>query len=216
MKNMFKSWSTFEKIWLLIFTALGVILSLIWQSSLLSLISFVTGIICVILVAKGSIWNYPIGLIQGMSYGYLSFQSLLYGEAILNFAYFVPVQIIGWIFWNRHMNEKTHEVKKRELKQSEIIAWTVGTIVFVFLYNQFLTWIGSTMPLYNSATTSLSIIAMLLMVIRSRYQWFVWALVNIISIAMWIQTSEYLMAILFVAYLTNNIYGWKKWSVKHV
>lgn len=213
---MLNNWSKFEKIWLCSFTILGIILSLMWQSSFLSILSFVTGIVCVILVAKGSIWNYPIGLVQGISYGVLSFQSLLYGEAILNFAYFVPVQIVGWLAWNKHMNHENHEVKKRILSEMEIILLTTGTVAFVYLYHNFLAWIGSAMPLYNSMTTSLSIIAMLLMVIRSKYQWLVWAIVNIISICMWFITKDYLMAFLFLAYLTNNVYGWKKWSVENV
>lgn len=213
---MFKSWSKFEMVWLIGFTALGIILSVVWQSSFLSFLSFVTGIICVILVAKGSIWNYPIGLVQCASYGFLAFQSLLYGEAILNFAYFAPIQIIGWIGWNKHMNHDNHEVKKRILSKTEIMLWSIGTIMFVFLYHYFLTFIGSALPFFNTMTTSLSIIAMLLMVIRSRYQWIVWAFVNVVSIIMWVQTGDYLMAMLFIAYLTNNLYGWKKWSVANV
>lgn len=209
---MLKGWSKFEKEWLFGFVLLWIVLSFVWQSTFLTVLSYFTGIICVILIAKGSLWNYPVGLVQSISYGLISLQSLLYGEAILNFAYFIPIQLLGWILWNKHMDADTKEVKKRKLSKISLILWLAGTIIFIFLYNNFLKWIGSAQPFFSSITTSLSIIAKLLMVIRSKYQWLVWALVNIISIIIWIKAGGYLMSVLFASYLTNNLYGWKKWS----
>ena len=127
----------------------------------------------------------------------------------------MAIQIIGWVAWSKHMDGKTKEVKKRKLSKLELVLWSIGTTVFVFAYHYFLVFIGSALPLYGSMATSLSVIAMLLMVIRSKWQWAVWLIVNIISIIMWITQGEYLMAFLFIFYITNNAYGWYKWRVEY-
>jgi nicotinamide mononucleotide transporter len=167
-----------------------------------------------VLVSKGSLWTYPIGIIQVLAYAWTSYISQLYSEAILQI-YFMAIQIIGWVAWAHHMDNKTHEVKKHKLSRLELILWGIGTVVFVIVYHYFLKYINSALPLHGSMATSLSIIAMLLMVIRSKWQWFVWLIVNVISIIMWVTQGEYLMAFLFVFYITNNVYGWYKWRIEN-
>lgn len=211
----FKTWTNFELYYLLAFTAIGIALSVLWQSDIFSFISCVTGIVCVVLVSKGSLWTYPIGIVQVLAYAWTAYQVTLYSEVILQI-YFFAIQIVGWIAWSKHMDNNTKEVRKRILNKRELIFWTIGTIIFVMVYHYFLVLIGAALPLYGSMSTSLSIIAMLLMVVRSKWQWATWFIVNIISIIMWITQGDYLMAFLFVFYITNNFYGWKKWSASNV
>ena len=48
----------------------------------------IAGVLCVVLVAKGSIWNYFFGLINVSMYAYISFKASLYGDAALNALYY--------------------------------------------------------------------------------------------------------------------------------
>ena len=52
----------------------------------------VTGVICVVLVAKGSIWNYLFGLVNVSLYAYISYKAALYGDAALNALYYLLKQ----------------------------------------------------------------------------------------------------------------------------
>ena len=56
----------------------------------------ITGVLCVVLVAKGNIWNYVFGLVNVSLYAYISFKATAYGDAALNALYYVPMQFIGY------------------------------------------------------------------------------------------------------------------------
>ena len=47
----------------------------------------IAGVLCVVLVAKGSIWNYLFGLVNVSMYAYISYKASLYGDAVLNANY---------------------------------------------------------------------------------------------------------------------------------
>lgn len=51
--GIFKNWTRFEIGWLLTFTLVNIYLFIAWADSLIGLISSITGMLCVVLVAKG-------------------------------------------------------------------------------------------------------------------------------------------------------------------
>jgi nicotinamide mononucleotide transporter len=61
----------------------------------------VAGVLCVVLVAKGSIWNYVFGVVNVSLYAYISYKASLYGDAGLNALYYFPMQFIGWWQWRK-------------------------------------------------------------------------------------------------------------------
>ena len=83
-----------------IFLIIGVILSNVAYSILcneldvLGSLACVTGVLCVVLVAKGNIWNYAFGLVNVSLYAWISYKSSLYGDAGLNALYYLPMQFV--------------------------------------------------------------------------------------------------------------------------
>ena len=83
------------------FLIIGVIVSNLIYSllsgslDLMGSIASVAGVLCVVLVAKGSIWNYLFGIVNVSLYAYISYKAALYGDAALNALYYVPMQFIG-------------------------------------------------------------------------------------------------------------------------
>lgn len=71
------------------------------QGALLGSAAGIAGVFCVVLVAKGSIWNYLFGLVNVSLYAWISYKALLYGDACLNAFYYFPMQFIGWWQWRR-------------------------------------------------------------------------------------------------------------------
>jgi len=78
-----KKWNLFEVLWLVSFLVIAVVLSILWDSSIFGLTVFVSGVICVVLAAKGNIWTYAFGAYNSLAYGYLSFLNGLNGETML-------------------------------------------------------------------------------------------------------------------------------------
>jgi len=64
-------------------------------------IAGITGVVCVVMVAKGNILNYLFGLVNVTLYGYISYKAELYGDAALNILYYLPMQFVGWFIWIR-------------------------------------------------------------------------------------------------------------------
>ena len=89
------------------FLIAGVIVSNIAYSVLIGTLDIVgslagiTGVLCVVLVAKGSIWNYAFGLVNVSLYAWISYKAALYGDAGLNALYYLPMQFIGWWQWRK-------------------------------------------------------------------------------------------------------------------
>ena len=98
--KILKDWTRFELGWLLIFTMINLYLFFAWEDSLIGLISSISGMLCVVLVAKGKISNYYFGIIQTATYAYISYTYGLYGEVMLNGLFYLPVQFIGIYLWS--------------------------------------------------------------------------------------------------------------------
>lgn len=216
VKNYFNDWTMFEKIWLAVFTLIEVYLFFAWHDTLIGMITMLTGIWCVVLVAKGKRLNFYPGVINAILYAYIAYQSRLYGEVMLNALYFLPMQFIGYWVWTKTI-DKNDSVKARMLSSWKRIALILGTGIAVYAYGLFLQRINGNFPFTDATSTVLSVIAMILMTLRYGEQWMLWIFVNIVSIIMWVgtyrQSGEGLsMIVMWSAYLVNAFYGMYNWN----
>ncbi|WNY28542.1 Nicotinamide riboside transporter PnuC [Methanimicrococcus stummii] len=211
LNSILKNWSIFEISWLVVFFIIGIILNIVWESDFVSTLAFITGIFCVVLAAKGSIWNYAFGLINCITYAYVAFHSLLYGEVILNLLYYLPMQFIGIHLWMRNTTTDKR-IQMKELTLSKQIGLFAITIICVILFQQFLIMLGSTYTGLDSITTVVSVVAQILMALRYKEQWLLWIIVNIISIIMWTLAGNPIMVLMWTAYLINAVYGYYNWN----
>ena len=116
VKDFFKGWSKFELCWLVLSTVIMIVLSIIWGDNTLALISGITGILGVVLAAKGKVSTYFFATINVAIYAYLTFNNHLYGEFMLNAFYYIPMNFIGFYLWSRHKDEKSGEVESSDAK----------------------------------------------------------------------------------------------------
>ena len=212
--KIFKDWNLFEKSWLIIFTLINVAVLIYSKEGILGFTASVTGMLSVILVAKGKISNYYFGIINVVIYGFISYNSKYYGEAMLNILYFLPMQIIGFMMWRRNnVNiDESKEVKAERMTAKEIILWSVLSGIAVIVYGIILKKLNNTLPMADSFTTVLSVTAMILMVKRYIEQWIVWIMIDIVAIYMWLFIkSDYNITIMWTAYLVNAVYGLYNW-----
>lgn len=181
-------------------------------------IAGVTGVVCVVLVAKGNIFNYLFGLINVTLYAWISFKAELYGDALLNALYYLPMQFAGWFTWMRKRSSgESVTIIARRLSRNQRYILTAVSVVTVAAGAVFLDILNDPQPVKDSATTILSIIAMFLMVKVYMEQWILWVVVNVISIMMWSvsyiegEPHSMLMIIMWIFYLVNSVNGWILW-----
>jgi len=215
-----KNWTKFEMAWLGIFTLVNIYLFFAWGDSLLGLISSLTGMLCVVLVAKGKISNYYFGIVQTGTYAYISYTYGLYGEAMLNGLFYFPLQFVGIYLWSKNkVNQSTtgEDVKVKTLTKKQWIQLIVIAIITSVLYAYFLHLIGGQQVRIDSVAVVLSIIAQILMIKRYAEQWILWIVVNGLSIVLWAITllksdgNDWSMLVMWTAFLVNSVYGYVNW-----
>ena len=185
----------------------------------------IAGVLCVVLVAKGSIWNYLFGIVNVSMYAYISYKASLYGDAVLNAFYYVPMQFIGWWQWRRRgaaMNEAEAggngvQVKARRFTWKQRAMLAAGCTVAVLAVGFILKHFGDPQPFKDSTTTVLSIVAQALMALAFMEQWALWIITNVVSVVMWCicvargEAHAAVMVIMWTFYLLNSINGLRVW-----
>lgn len=188
----------------------------ITQDSTLALISAFCGISYTILAGKGVPACYLIGVCGSAIYSYLSFKSALWGNLILYAGYYVPMQIIGFFKWSKHLKEDKNEIIKIKLPTKEWIILlsitTFATIITIVLLSYF----EDKSPIIDGFTAVFSILGMYLTVKRAIEQWIVWFWVNLLSLIMWLKIAMngvkvYSTVIMWAVYVTLAVYFYFTW-----
>jgi len=196
-----------------------VIYSLLTSSAdFIGITAAVSGVVCVVLVARGNIFNYLFGLINVTLYAWISYKADLYGDALLNALYYLPMQFVGWFMWVKRREEKDSvTVTSKRMNMQQRLLLLTGSTAAVILTGFVLRYAGDPQPFKDAATNVLSVIAMFLMVRTYMEQWPLWAAVNVISVIMWIlawtsgEEHSLLMVVMWVFYLINSLKGWYLW-----
>lgn len=188
-------------------------------------VASVAGVLCVVLVAKGSIWNYLFGIVNVSLYAYISYKAALYGDAALNALYYVPMQFIGWWQWRRRgaavseaeASGKGVQVRARRFGWRQRAVLAAGCVAAVVAGGFLLRHFGDPQPFKDSTTTVLSIVAQALMALAFMEQWVLWIITNVVSVVMWTicvtrgEAHAAVMVIMWSFYLLNSINGFRVW-----
>ena len=188
-------------------------------------IAGIAGVLCVVLVAKGNIWNYLFGIVNVSMYAYISYKASLYGDAALNALYYVPMQFIGWWQWRKRGASVSEaeaggagvQVKARRFTWHQRAVLALGCAAGVIAVGYVLKHFGDPQPFKDSATTVLSIVAQALMALAFMEQWALWIITNVISVVMWCicvvrgEAHAAVMVIMWVFYLLNSLNGFRVW-----
>ena len=214
--------------WFLILgvTAANVIYSILTGNlDLVGSIAGIAGVVCVVLVAKGSIWNYLFGIVNVTMYAYISYKAALYGDAMLNALYYVPMQFIGWWQWRKRgadisSDEGKGLVKPRTFNWSQRLILFAACASAVIAVGFALRYFGDPQPFKDSTTTVLSIVAQALMALAFMEQWVLWIITNVVSVVMWGicaargEAHASVMVIMWSFYLLNSLNGLRVWMRK--
>lgn len=227
MKKFFADWTKFEKGLMIVATALMIVLSFIWKDTPIGTLSAVTGVISVVLCAKGRVSNYVFGMVYVTAYAYVAFQNKLYGEVMMNLLYYVPMNVIGFITWTKLAKKKAEsaqtgdvskDVETRHMSSKQRWLTFVIAVVVILAYWQLLKFMGGNLALIDSCSTIVSIIAMYLQVMRYTESWIMWIFTNLISIVLWLtamltqDSNNITMLLMWSAYLVNSTYGYINWK----
>ncbi|WP_285299784.1 nicotinamide riboside transporter PnuC [Lactiplantibacillus plantarum] len=190
----------------------------------ISLLAAITGVLSVVLVANGKITNYFWGIVESITYIYVSFESHLYGEVYLNL-FFILMDFIGIYQWTKTEKPQQEQSKKKVTARSmSIRGWFFLAITLVlswWLLSLFLSRVPfitpqlDPHPYIDSMSTVLQVFAMILMAFRfGASQWLLWNISHIAELILWTVNFNPVMLALWIAFSINSIYGFYVWTFK--
>lgn len=191
------------------------------RESYLTLIASLVGVTSLIFLAKGNPLGQILMVLFSILYGIISLSFAYYGEMITYLGMTAPMAVLALISWlkNPYGGNKA-EVRINRLTGREVVLTffltAVVTALFYFILKAFHT--ANLFPSTLSVTTTF--LAVYLTFRRSPYYALAYAANDIILIILWLfaasSDSSYLsVAVCFIMFLANDIYGFISWRERH-
>lgn len=214
-REMWDGFSVLERMFMWGMVLLQAIVYCFAPDSFIGMVCGISGVICVVLTAKGKISSYLFNFIQMITYMVICWDAKLlfeFGEQVF---YFI-VCIFGVFLWKKNMKKNddgTEQVIAKKFKPWHWVVTIIVTIVSTLVLGYFGDNIlGSTLSYLDAFTVALAVIAQLLMVWRYREQWAIWILIDVSSLVMFIILGQWSMVAMYVAWTINAFYGWANWT----
>jgi len=176
-------------------------------TSCLELVAVLFGIAGVWLSIYEKISNWPIGIINVALYAVLFLQQKLYANAGLQLFY-IGVSVYGWYAW---VYAKQTKLVVKHTARASVLPLVGATLVIWIVLTVATRLAGGTMPLLDSGTTAVSLVAEWMLARKMVENWAVWIAVDAVYVAMLISDSLYLTAINYAIYFVLAVVGYREW-----
>ena len=177
---------------------------------ILQIVGFTLGLLYLWLEYRANIYLWLVGLVMPVVHGTLYFQTGLYADFGMNVYYFLA-SVYGWLVWrNAPKTEKGGGISRTPARRWPMIAAAYAAL-HLFIYWVLVTFTNSTVPFWDSLTTSLSIVGMWMLSRKYLEQWFVWFVVNLVTVGLYFYKEIPLTALLYTIYLTMSLAGYFRW-----
>lgn len=204
---------------IIICTVFSLISGIISKDLLLGGTILLTGLLCAYFASEGKRINYILGFINYLLMGLVALKNNLYGIFIFYLLIFSPLQIKGYITWNKNLDENdTVRVREFTLKNSLII--TISCLLGCLLLGYLLTLIpNQRLAFMDAASNCINLCGIILMILRFKESWWLWLVNNVIDLSIWTLTfinkgeNSTMMLLVSIGYLLINLYGIFKWQL---
>jgi len=237
----FRKWTKLDLAWTAFsLLTISCVCIMTWDStdnwfSLIVLAGTVFGMFNVILVAKCEVWvNIATAVLAETAMGICYLHWNMLGNAILNLFIFLPSNI-AFVHWIKKQKDNTVPVSKLRAKWKVLLTVTMlaitaaggfwlstvnadTPIIGEFMNAQF--YNGSNPAPYLDAFSFIAnITALVLMYCLLIEQWYLWVIVDAITLVMWIVTAvkdpsltAYSYVAMYALWLLNAVYGVRCWK----
>lgn len=170
---------------------------------------FLTGGVCVWLVVRQHIWNWPIGLVNNVVFFVLFFEKRLYADMSLQVVFFA-LGVYGWWNWVRRGPDKS-PLRATYAGRWEMIAVLAFVAAATFGLREILLWANGAAPVWDAVTTALSLGAQYLLTRKRIENWYLWIVADVIYVPLYVSRELPLTAVLYFGFLILCILGLFAW-----
>lgn len=216
ISNPFRDLTKFE-LCLWIFSMVMVLASFAFsEGGYLEAIASLIGVTALIFVAKGYVLGQILTVAFSVFYGIISFFFGYYGEMITYLFMTAPMAVMAIISWVRHPYKDSKEVEVSHLSVKKIVVMIILTAAVTGAFYFILGALGNANLVVSTISVTTSFIAVYFTFLRSPYYALGYAANDIVLIVLWVLASmeniSYIpMAVCFVMFLFNDLYGFYNW-----
>lgn len=182
-------------------------------SNKIELLGAILGILYIFFSIRQNILTWPTGLLTSILYVFVFLQAKLYADMGLQ-VYYVFISLYGWYFWIK--GKKPESSKKVPVKKTSKKLWmkmsAASVILYIIILLILLKFTDSDVPIMDSITTALSIIATWMLAKKYIEHWLIWIFVDAFSAGLYIYKGLWPTVILFAVYTIMAYLGYKEWK----
>jgi len=172
------------------------------------------GVAYILLAAKESQWCWPFAFFSTVIYTVLFWEGQLPMQALLNF-YYMGMAVYGYWLWRQH-GKAEDSLAITSWGWSKHALFIVAGLVISATVTYYLTKAGqSKSPALDAYTTVFAVMNTWLMAKKILQNWLYWVIIDAATVVLYVQTSYYATAALFVLNTILAIAGYISWVKLH-
>lgn len=172
------------------------------------------GILYLILEIRENPWMWVVGSIMPLIYVFVLFDKGLYADCGMEVYYFLA-GIYGLVYWLRHRQGKGANQRQLPITSTPSKLYLPLLLLTLLLWGALSTFLlrftDSNVPLLDGLTTALSIIGLWMLSRKYIQQWWVWFVVDAISVGLYLYKGIYGRALLYSIYTLMVWFGYHQW-----
>ncbi|MBQ6187789.1 MAG: nicotinamide mononucleotide transporter [Prevotella sp.] len=187
----------------------------------LDFIGAVLGIIYILLEYRASIWLWAVSIIMPLVDMMLYFRAGLYADFGMAI-YYALAAIYGYAMWrwkingnvndNVNINDNEGKMPITHFPRRLILPTTLCfLVIWMAIYQLLIHCTDSSVPIQDSFTSALSIVALWALAHKYAEQWLLWIVVDAISAALYVYKGIPFKASLYSLYVVIAVFGYRKW-----
>jgi nicotinamide mononucleotide transporter len=173
-------------------------------------VGFAFGVAGVFLAARGHVANYPVGIVNVLTYAYVFWHARLYADMGLQIVFFVML-VHGWWSWlHGGVGRSPLPVTRASPRSLWILAGLVAAGMAVL--SPLIAAVGGARPLVDTFVAVASLAAQWLLNRKHIQNWPVWIGVNVVAVPLFLSRGLVPTAALYVLFLMLAVVGWRDWG----
>jgi nicotinamide mononucleotide transporter len=184
----------------------------LWSLGMTEVLGFVTGGVCVWLVVREHVANWPIGLANNLFFFALFLSAGIYADMTLQVVYFA-LGVYGWWNW-LYGGLHRHVLLISKTSRLEWISLIPAIPLTTWALMEVLIRVKDSAPFLDGITTILSLAAQFLLCRKRLENWFFWIVADVIYVPMYLGRSLPLTATLYGGFLIMCLFGLYQWRGK--
>lgn len=184
----------------------------------IDLAGLLLGLVYLYLEFKASIWLWLVSVIMPIVHGYLYWERGLYADFGME-VYYVLAAVYGYAMWRWSRDDGAGEkadqrpITRFPLRRMVPVA-LIGLVLWAVIYWILTSFTDSTVPLCDSFTTALSMVALWALAQKYAEQWLLWFVVDAVCTVLYIYKQIPFTATLYAFYTVMAVLGYRQWLKK--